>query len=70
VPSTRSARPRLFSFIADIPLFADHQQLLITMATQNAPSILFTNTQPQQGFRLLEIPPELEELLTSKDAPA
>ncbi|KAJ6113560.1 hypothetical protein N7523_006877 [Penicillium sp. IBT 18751x] len=40
------------------------------MATQGTPSILFTNTQPQQGFRLLEIPPELEDLLTSKDAPA
>ncbi|KAJ5123275.1 hypothetical protein N7448_009372 [Penicillium atrosanguineum] len=40
------------------------------MATQGTPSILFTNTQPQQSFRLLEIPPELEDLFTSKDAPA
>ncbi|KAF7715280.1 Uncharacterized protein PECH_000445 [Penicillium ucsense] len=39
------------------------------MATQASQSILFTNTQPQQGFRLLELTPELEELLSSKDAP-
>ncbi|KAJ5159743.1 uncharacterized protein N7482_006747 [Penicillium canariense] len=39
------------------------------MATQDSQSILFTNTQPQQGFRLLELTPELEELLSSKDAP-
>ncbi|KAJ5568251.1 hypothetical protein VI817_006838 [Penicillium citrinum] len=39
------------------------------MSTQTSKSILFTHTQPQQGFRLLEIPPDLEELLTSKDAP-
>lgn len=39
------------------------------MATQESRGILFTHTQPQQGFRLLEIPPELEALLTSKDAP-
>lgn len=38
------------------------------MATQDTRSILFTNTQPQQGFRLLEIPPELDELLSSKNA--
>lgn len=29
-----------------------------------------TNTHPQQGFRLLELTPDLEELLASKDAPA
>lgn len=40
-----------------------------SMATQDSRGILFTNTQPQQGFRLLEIPPELEALLTSKNAP-
>ncbi|KAJ6069118.1 hypothetical protein N7499_011005 [Penicillium canescens] len=40
------------------------------MATQDSRSILFTHTRPQQGFRLLELTPELEELLTSKDAPA
>ncbi|OGE47499.1 hypothetical protein PENARI_c042G09096 [Penicillium arizonense] len=40
------------------------------MATQVSRSILFTHTRPQQGFRLLELTPELEELLTSKDAPA
>ncbi|KAJ5561019.1 hypothetical protein N7535_009216 [Penicillium sp. DV-2018c] len=39
------------------------------MSTQAAPSILFTHTHPQEGFRLLELSPELEELLTSKDAP-
>ncbi|KAJ5121638.1 uncharacterized protein N7515_009599 [Penicillium bovifimosum] len=39
------------------------------MSTQAAPSILFTHTNPQDGFRLLELSPELEELLTSKDAP-
>ncbi|KAJ5782600.1 hypothetical protein N7457_004374 [Penicillium paradoxum] len=39
------------------------------MSTQDARSILFTHTRPQQGFRLLELTPELEELLTSKDAP-
>ena len=39
------------------------------MATQDSHNILFTHTQPQQGFRLLELPPDLEELLSSKDAP-
>ncbi|KAJ5656623.1 hypothetical protein N7507_008573 [Penicillium longicatenatum] len=39
------------------------------MATQDARGILFTHTQHQQGFRLLELPPDLEALLTSKDAP-
>ncbi|KAJ5328822.1 hypothetical protein N7452_009212 [Penicillium brevicompactum] len=39
------------------------------MSTQDAHSILFTHTRPQQGFRLLELTPELEKLLTSKDAP-
>ncbi|EAW14449.1 putative sister chromatid cohesion protein Dcc1 [Aspergillus clavatus NRRL 1] len=39
------------------------------MSTQAARSILFTHTSPQQGFRLLELPPELAELLTSKHAP-
>ncbi|KAJ5690528.1 hypothetical protein N7462_004920 [Penicillium macrosclerotiorum] len=39
------------------------------MATQDSRSILFTNTLPQQGFRLLELPPELEELLSSPNAP-
>ncbi|CEJ58283.1 hypothetical protein PMG11_06947 [Penicillium brasilianum] len=38
------------------------------MATQDSRSILFTNTNPQQGFRLLELTPELEALLSSKDA--
>ncbi|CAG7957245.1 unnamed protein product [Penicillium salamii] len=39
------------------------------MSTQDSRSILFTNTRPQQGFRLLELTPDLEKLLTSKDAP-
>ncbi|EPS32759.1 hypothetical protein PDE_07719 [Penicillium oxalicum 114-2] len=39
------------------------------MATQGSRSILFTNTLPQQGFRLLELTPELEELLSLEDAP-
>lgn len=39
------------------------------MATQDTRGILFTHTQHQQGFRLLELPPDLEALLTSKDAP-
>ncbi|KXG47803.1 Sister chromatid cohesion protein DCC1 [Penicillium griseofulvum] len=39
------------------------------MSTQDARGILFTHTRPQEGFRLLELTPELEELLTSKDAP-
>jgi hypothetical protein len=42
---------------------------LAPMATQGSRSILFTNTNPQQGFRLLELTPELEKLLTSKDVP-
>ncbi|KAJ5497222.1 Sister chromatid cohesion protein Dcc1 [Penicillium fimorum] len=40
------------------------------MSTQDSRSILFTHTRPQEGFRLLELTPELEALLTSKDAPA
>ncbi|CAI7672985.1 unnamed protein product [Penicillium crustosum] len=39
------------------------------MSTQDSRGILFTHTRPQEGFRLLELTPELEELLTSKDAP-
>ncbi|KAL4742772.1 hypothetical protein BDV11DRAFT_166930 [Aspergillus similis] len=39
------------------------------MSTQSTPSILFTNQTPQQGFRLLELPPELAELLSSDDPP-
>ncbi|KAJ5587093.1 uncharacterized protein N7459_002858 [Penicillium hispanicum] len=39
------------------------------MATQDSRSILFTHAQAQQGFRLLELPPDLEKLLSSKDAP-
>ncbi|KAJ5279151.1 Sister chromatid cohesion protein Dcc1 [Penicillium angulare] len=40
------------------------------MTTQDSRGILFTNTQPQQGFRLLELPPELDTLLSAKDAPS
>ncbi|OJJ51175.1 hypothetical protein ASPZODRAFT_138284 [Penicilliopsis zonata CBS 506.65] len=39
------------------------------MSTQGAPSVRFTHTSPQQGFKLLELPPELLNLLTSDDAP-
>ncbi|OQE44195.1 hypothetical protein PENCOP_c002G08768 [Penicillium coprophilum] len=39
------------------------------MSTQDSRRILFTHTRPQEGFRLLELTPELEKLLTSKDAP-
>ncbi|GFF42456.1 hypothetical protein IFM61606_05751 [Aspergillus udagawae] len=39
------------------------------MSTQAARSILFTHTSPQQGFRLLELPSELAELLSSKEVP-
>jgi hypothetical protein len=58
--------PRITSTI-----FADRFRghSLVSMATQDSRSILFTNTNPQQGFRLLELTPELEKLLTSKDAP-
>ncbi|RDW78635.1 putative sister chromatid cohesion protein Dcc1 [Aspergillus mulundensis] len=39
------------------------------MSTQSTPSILFTNRSRQQGFRLLELPPELAELLSSENPP-
>ncbi|KAJ9271685.1 hypothetical protein DTO212C5_2110 [Paecilomyces variotii] len=39
------------------------------MSTQAARSIRFTHTFPQQGFRLLELPPEMLELLSKEDAP-
>ncbi|KAI9930355.1 hypothetical protein ASPWEDRAFT_170981 [Aspergillus wentii DTO 134E9] len=39
------------------------------MSTQAARSILFTHTNPQQGFRLLELPSEVVELLSSKEPP-
>ncbi|KAL4968416.1 putative sister chromatid cohesion protein Dcc1 [Aspergillus stella-maris] len=39
------------------------------MSTQSTPSILFTHRSPQQGFRLLELPPDLAELLASEDPP-
>lgn len=39
------------------------------MSTQATPSILFTHSTPQQGFRLLELPPELVDLVSSDDAP-
>ncbi|KAJ5893749.1 hypothetical protein N7495_005440 [Penicillium taxi] len=43
--------------------------IILKMSTQHSRRILFTHTHPQQGFRLLELTPELEELLSSKDAP-
>ncbi|KAL4946362.1 hypothetical protein BDV06DRAFT_234672 [Aspergillus oleicola] len=39
------------------------------MSTQSTPSILFTHRSPQQGFRLLELPSELAELLGSENPP-
>ncbi|GMF67927.1 unnamed protein product [Aspergillus oryzae] len=39
------------------------------MSTQSASSILFTHSSRQQGFKLLELPAELADLLTSKEAP-
>ncbi|RAH49803.1 putative sister chromatid cohesion protein Dcc1 [Aspergillus brunneoviolaceus CBS 621.78] len=39
------------------------------MSTQSAQSILFTHTAPQQGFRLLELPPEVADLLASENPP-
>jgi hypothetical protein len=39
------------------------------MSTQTAQSIDFTHTYPQQGFRLLELSPELLELLSSDNPP-
>ncbi|KAF9883428.1 hypothetical protein FE257_003469 [Aspergillus nanangensis] len=39
------------------------------MSTQAARSILFTHTSPQQGYKLLELPPELADVLSSSDPP-
>ncbi|KKK21261.1 hypothetical protein ARAM_001260 [Aspergillus rambellii] len=39
------------------------------MSTQSASSIPFTYRFPQQAFKLLELPPELADLLSSQDAP-
>src|SRR5271156_3399898 len=41
------------------------------MSTQTStfPAIPFTHTHPQQSFRLLELPPELLELLSSDNPP-
>jgi hypothetical protein len=39
------------------------------MSTQSTPSILFTHSSAQRGFRLLELPPDLAELLASNDPP-
>ncbi|KAL4787891.1 hypothetical protein BJX76DRAFT_353689 [Aspergillus varians] len=39
------------------------------MSTQSTPSILFTHHSRQQGFRLLELPPELADLLASDNPP-
>lgn len=42
---------------------------ILKMSTQAARSIPFTHTTPQQGFRLLELSPELMELISSNEAP-
>ncbi|KAL3495826.1 hypothetical protein BJX62DRAFT_160831 [Aspergillus germanicus] len=39
------------------------------MSTQSTPSILFTHSSAQRGFRLLELPPGLAELLASDEPP-
>ncbi|KAL5337744.1 hypothetical protein BJX70DRAFT_226208 [Aspergillus crustosus] len=39
------------------------------MTSQSAPSILFTHHPQQQGFRLLELPPDLAELLSLENPP-
>ncbi|KAL4807683.1 hypothetical protein BDV18DRAFT_158889 [Aspergillus unguis] len=39
------------------------------MSTQSTPSILFTHHSRQQGFRLLELSPDLAELLSSDNPP-
>lgn len=39
------------------------------MATQNDAGIPVKTNPSQDGFRLIELPPELETLLTSPDAP-
>ncbi|KAI9373655.1 hypothetical protein BJX61DRAFT_370827 [Aspergillus egyptiacus] len=39
------------------------------MSTQSTPSILFTHKFPQQAFRLLELPPDLADLLSSENPP-
>ena len=40
------------------------------MSTQNAQSIVpLTHISPQQGFKLLELPPEVAGILSSDDAP-
>lgn len=39
------------------------------MSTQTAPSIRLTHTSPQQGLRLLELPRELLDVLSSDNAP-
>ncbi|KAL4801137.1 sister chromatid cohesion protein Dcc1 [Aspergillus venezuelensis] len=39
------------------------------MSTQSTPSILFTHRSPQQGFRLLELPPDLAKLLATENPP-
>jgi hypothetical protein len=65
------SRLRAFPFWHPIDFLADRirRHSVVPMATQDSRSILFTNTNPQQGFRLLELTPELEALLSSKDAP-
>ncbi|OKL64022.1 hypothetical protein UA08_00247 [Talaromyces atroroseus] len=39
------------------------------MSTQTARAIRFTHTAPQQAFRLLELTPEILELISSENAP-
>lgn len=39
------------------------------MSTQDATAIPLTHTPDSRGYKLMELPPELEALLTAEDAP-
>lgn len=68
--ATRAASQLIYPF-QNKPLFVNPDTITHhnTMSTQAAQSILFTHTSPQQGFKLLELPPELVEALSSKEPP-
>ena len=53
-------------------LLLDHKgvvTILITMDAAHDPSIPFSFSHDQQGFRLLALPPELLESVSSEDPP-
>lgn len=41
----------------------------VNMSTQAAKSTLLTHRSPQEGLKLLELPPELADVLSSDEAP-